>query len=138
MEVMVDPLAAVQGETRSASVVLRDYALMGLGGCRCSLRELHQQYLKREQAGERPPSVRLSTLEEWSRAFRWQEQVRAWDNEVKGMNYFTDYDALRCVQQELARRLRDAPEEFTTPELVALAEALIGRIEQVPAEKEPS
>jgi hypothetical protein len=52
------------------------------------------------------------------------------------MNYFTDYEALRYVQQELARRLRDTPEQFTTPELVALAEALIGRIEQVPAEKE--
>jgi hypothetical protein len=54
------------------------------------------------------------------------------------MNYFTDYEVLRYVQQELARRLRDAPEQFTTPELVALTEALIGRIEQVPAEKELS
>jgi hypothetical protein len=111
---------------------------MGLGGCWRSLRDLYQQYLAREQAAERPPSTRLHALEEWSRAFRWQERVWAWDNEVKGMNYFTDCDALWCVQQELARRLRDVPEEFTTPELMALAEALIGRIEQVPAEKELS
>jgi len=85
----------------------------------------------------RPPSVRrarASTHWKSGRAFRWQERVRAWDQ----LNYFTDCDALWCVQQELARRLRDVPEEFTTPELMALAEALIGRIEQVPAEKELS
>jgi len=34
------------------------------------------------------------------------------------------------VQLELARRLCDTPEQFTTPELVALAEALIQRQER--------
>ena len=68
----LDPLAQVEGETPKANLALRDYALLGGGR---SLRSLQKEYQARAERGERPPTVRMATLEEWSSKNRWQARV---------------------------------------------------------------
>jgi len=61
-------------ESDKAKAAFEDYLSMGDGR---SLRALREQYKEREQNGHRTgvPTVRLSTLTEWSRHHNWQARI---------------------------------------------------------------
>ena len=82
-----DPLARVKGESARASQALLDYALMG---GRRSLRQLITRYQAAREAYTKdpinnslPPTVRYTTLAQWSARNHWQERVKIYDEHVR-------------------------------------------------------
>jgi hypothetical protein len=69
------------GESPLANAALVDYAAMGEG--ERSLRKLCDRYKDRKDAGASPPTVRLETLEEWSKKYQWQRRVAVYDQEER-------------------------------------------------------
>lgn len=64
-------------ETNRARQAFEDYYFMGPGR---SIRKLHQTYIK--YASEKPPTIHLRTLLEWSTVHGWQERVKQRDQEI--------------------------------------------------------
>lgn len=73
-------------ESSAANQALIDYAQMGKER---SLRKLAARYLQQrdqqQQAGEpaNVPTVRVETLEDWSRKYHWQDRVAVFDDEQR-------------------------------------------------------
>jgi len=70
------PLARIDGESLKANIALNDYAPLGAGR---SLRLLAEKY--RQAKGEKPPTIHLSTLEQWSAAFMWQARIAEYEKQ---------------------------------------------------------
>lgn len=72
------PLERTQGESKRANAALHDYVYMGPGR---SLRKLHARYLGQANSasGAKPPSTFLTTIENWSAHFWWQERLAVWE-----------------------------------------------------------
>lgn len=82
-----DPLEPIKGETRAANLALQDYALMG---GRRSMRQLRDRYRILGKAytadpvnNTKPPTVRLTTMSNWSITYRWQDRVAVYDEIVR-------------------------------------------------------
>ncbi len=65
--------AHVPQETAKAAQAFADYVALGPSR---SIRNLHADYLNRQQTANKPPTVRYVTLGEWSSKFHWQQRVR--------------------------------------------------------------
>ena len=88
-----DPLAFVPGESEKASKVLNDYALIGVARSFQKLIDRYKRdsieaanYKKNPAAWEQgkpiplqPPTVRMTTFNNWSKQYSWMERVEAWD-----------------------------------------------------------
>ena len=123
-----DAFARQLGESKSANTALIDYTLMGAG--ERSLRKLCDQYRAHKAEGDDPPTVRLETLEDWSRKYRWQDRVAVYDAEQRAKRIAetrADVDGMnkrhiRIANALLARALlwinateeiKDGPQEGT-------------------------
>lgn len=84
-----EALARLSGETARAHAAFLDYVRLGDGR---SLRRLLEQYQawhgeNRPQSAnkaptEKPPTLRLKTLADWSTRYRWQERLAAYQAEL--------------------------------------------------------
>lgn len=75
-----DPLARRSGESAAANRALNDYALMG---CKRSLNKLIDRYKKqtkhRPKTHQKTPTLKISTIKDWSRKNQWVERVEQYD-----------------------------------------------------------
>ena len=79
---LLAPLERIAGESLRANSALHDYALMGPGRSQRKLLEKYRQMRTRSKAeadAERPPTVQLTRIAEWSTRFQWQERVAAYE-----------------------------------------------------------
>lgn len=99
-------------ETRAAYAALLDYAAMGVGGGRRSLRDLLSEYVRRssdDRLTEKPPTTKWGTLSTWSTRYDWQLRVTAYDEALA--------DATRVAREEaLAEKQRAWIERHMGPE----------------------
>jgi hypothetical protein len=109
-----DPLARCKGETRRANDALRAYYLMGSGR---SLDRLVEQF--RVQFGTKPdikpPSLRRSTLAEWSSKFDWQARVdraKELDDEAQLKQWEQRRQEWKQEEWDAARKLLDKVEQM--------------------------
>lgn len=95
------PLAPIEGETKNSNAALGDYARMG----NRSLKGLQAFYLKQEASEgsvTKPPTTKITTLENWSFTYEWQARVKRFD-ELEQERVVEEYAALRrqLVEDEL-------------------------------------
>lgn len=120
-----DPLAAVAGEPPKAVQALHDYAALGPGR---SLPLLIERYRSGMQGAS--PTVRLTTVREWSAAWHWQDRVAAFDE----LERKREREAAAALRAERAKVLADRNWELSqklTERALAMLDFPLATVEQV-------
>lgn len=125
-----DPLAAVAGEPSKAVQALHDYAALGPGR---SLPALIERYRNGMQGAS--PTVRLTTVREWSAAYHWQDRVAAFDE----LERKREREAAAALRAERAKVLADRNWELSqklTERALAMLDFPLATVEQVTKTKQ--
>lgn len=127
---MVEP----RHESRKAAIAKADYLAMGPGR---SVGALHSRYVSEASGGrQKPPTLKLYTLGEWSRRYGWVAASAAYDTDLQQQVRLLQIAAVadmnerhvnlaRAMLGVVARRLQSiVPEDLSPADTVRWAEAL--------------